>query len=81
MSFIIRFILSVKAGILDKAKVWPNKNGLIVWQDIILYVTDEKVLNNYKKQLEEEYRKTKESPVEDLLETDKVLSKDNTKLF
>ena len=39
------------AGILNKAKAWPDENGLIVWDDIILYVTDEKVLEDYKKQL------------------------------
>ena len=43
------------AGILDKAKAWPDENGLIVWDDIILYVTDEKILEDYKKQLQEEY--------------------------
>ena len=43
------------AGILNKAKAWPDKNGLIVWKDIILYITDEKILEDYKKQLQEEY--------------------------
>ena len=42
------------AGILDKAKAWPDENGLIVWKDIILYVTDEKILEDYKKQLQKE---------------------------
>ena len=44
-----------EAGILDKARAWPHENGLIVWKDVILFVTDAKLLEEYKKQLEKEF--------------------------
>ena len=44
-----------EAGILDKAQEWPHENGLIVWEDIILFVTDAKLLEEYKKQLAQEF--------------------------
>lgn len=44
-----------EAGILDKARAWPHENGLIVWKDIILFVTDAKLLEEYKKQLAQEF--------------------------
>ncbi len=44
-----------EAGILDKARAWPHENGLIVWEDIILFVTDAKLLEAYKKQLAQEF--------------------------
>ena len=44
-----------EAGILDKAQAWPHENGLIVWKDIILFVTDAKALENCKKQLSIEF--------------------------
>ena len=44
-----------EAGILDKAQVWPRENGLIVWKDIILFITDAKALENCKKQLAKEF--------------------------
>ena len=47
--------LLYKAGILDKARAWPHENGLIVWKDVILFVTDAKLLEEYKKQLAREF--------------------------
>ena len=47
--------LLYEAGILDKAQAWPHKNGLIVWKDVILFVTDAKLLEEYKKQLAQEF--------------------------
>ena len=44
-----------EAGILDKARAWPHENGLIVWKDVILFVTDAKLLEEYKKQLAHEF--------------------------
>ena len=44
-----------EAGILDKAQAWPHENGLIVWEDVILFVTDAKLLEEYKKQLAQEF--------------------------
>ncbi len=44
-----------EAGILDKAQAWPHENGLIVWKDVILFVTDAKLLEEYKKQLAKEF--------------------------
>ena len=44
-----------EAGILDKASAWPHENGLIVWKDVILFVTDAKALENCKKQLTKEF--------------------------
>ena len=44
-----------EAGILDKAQAWPHENGLIVWKDVILFVTDAKELEGYKKQLAQEF--------------------------
>ena len=44
-----------EAGVLDKAQAWPHENGLIVWKDIILFVTDAKLLEEYKKQLAQEF--------------------------
>ncbi len=44
-----------EAGILDKARAWPHENGLIVWEDVILFVTDAKLLEEYKKQLAQEF--------------------------
>ena len=44
-----------EAGILDKARAWPHENGLIVWKDVILFVTDAKLLEEYKKQLAQEF--------------------------
>ncbi len=44
-----------EAGILDKARAWPHENGLIVWKDVILFVTDAKLLEEYKKQLAKEF--------------------------
>ena len=44
-----------EAGILDKARAWPHENGLIVWKDVILFVTDAKRLENCKKQLSKEF--------------------------
>ena len=44
-----------EAGILDKASAWPHENGLIVWKDVILFVTDAKALENCKKQLAREF--------------------------
>ena len=44
-----------EAGILDKARVWPHENGLIVWKDVILFITDAKALENCKKQLAKEF--------------------------
>lgn len=43
-----------EAGVLQKAEVWPRANSLIVWKDIILFVTDGKELENYKKQFARE---------------------------
>ena len=43
-----------EAGILDKAQAWPHEDGLIVWKDVILFVTDAKVLENCKKQFVKE---------------------------
>ena len=44
-----------EVGILDKAQAWPHENGLIVWKDVILFVTDAKLLEEYKKQLAQEF--------------------------
>ena len=44
-----------EAEILDKAQAWPYENGLIVWKDVILFVTDAKALENCKKQLAQEF--------------------------
>ena len=44
-----------EAGVLDKAQAWPHENGLIVWKDVILFVTDAKLLEEYKKQLAQEF--------------------------
>ena len=44
-----------EAGILDKACAWPHENGLIVWKDVILFITDAKLLEEYKKQLAKEF--------------------------
>ena len=44
-----------EAGILDQARAWPHENGLIVWEDVILFVTDAKLLEEYKKQLAKEF--------------------------
>ncbi len=44
-----------KAGILDKARAWPHENGLIVWKDVILFVTDAQLLEDYKKQFAKEF--------------------------
>ena len=44
-----------EAGVLDKAQAWPHENGLIVWEDVILFVTDAKLLEEYKKQLAKEF--------------------------
>lgn len=44
-----------EAGILDKARAWPHENGLIVWRDVILFITDAKALENCKKQLAKEF--------------------------
>ena len=44
-----------EAGILDKAQAWPHENGLIVWKDVILFITDAKALENCKKQLAKEF--------------------------
>ncbi len=44
-----------EAGTLDKARAWPHENGLIVWKDIILFVTNAKLLEEYKKQLAKEF--------------------------
>ena len=44
-----------EAGILDKARAWPHENGLIVLEDVILFVTDAKLLEEYKKQLAKEF--------------------------
>ncbi len=46
-----------EAGILEKAKAWPHENGLIVWKDVILFVTDAKLLDEYKQQLSKEFPK------------------------
>ena len=46
-----------ETGILDKAQAWPHENGLIVWKDIILFVTDAKLLEEYKKQLAKKFPK------------------------
>ena len=46
-----------KAGVLQKARAWPHENGLIVWDNVILYVIDEKALNVYKKQFAQEFHK------------------------
>lgn len=59
------------AGILDKAKAWPHENGLIVWDDIILYVTDQKVLDDYRKQLAREFPKTNRSAPTGVTENEK----------
>ena len=50
-----------EAGILDKAQVWPHENGLIVWKDVILFVTDAKALENFKKQLAKEFPRQPQS--------------------
>ena len=44
-----------EAGILNKARAWPHENGLIVWRDVILFITDAKALENCKKQLAKEF--------------------------
>ena len=44
-----------EAGILDKAQAWPHENGVIVWKDVILFITDAKALENCKKQLAKEF--------------------------
>ena len=44
-----------EAGVLDRARAWPHENGLIVWKDVILFVTDAKALENCKKQLSKEF--------------------------
>ncbi len=46
-----------QAGVLQKAEAWPKPNGLIVWKDTILFVTDGKELEMYKKQFERELGK------------------------
>ncbi len=46
-----------EAGVLQKAEVWPKANGLIVWNDIILFVTDGGELDNVRKRLERELGK------------------------
>ena len=52
-----------EAGILDKAQVWPHENGLIVWKDVILIVTDVEMLEKYKRQLANEFpRQPKQKP-------------------
>lgn len=42
------------AGVLDKAQAWPHPKGLIVLDDVILYVTDQKALEKYKQKFLEE---------------------------
>ena len=44
-----------EAGVLDRACAWPHKNGIIVWKDIILFITDAVLLEKYKKQLAQEF--------------------------
>ena len=44
-----------EAGILDRTQAWPHENGLIVWEDVILFVTDAKLLEEYKEQLAQEF--------------------------
>lgn len=46
-----------EAGVLQRAEVWPKPNGLMVWKDIILFVTDGVELNNYREKFEREIRK------------------------
>ncbi len=50
-----------EAGILDKARAWPHENGLIVWKDVILFVTDAKLLEECKKQLAKEFPRQPQS--------------------
>lgn len=38
-------------GILDKAEVWPRLNSLIIYEDIILFVADQKELENIRREL------------------------------
>ncbi len=52
--YIARLKQLYQAGILHRAEVWPKPNGLIVWRDIILFVTDGRELDNYKKRFERE---------------------------
>ena len=52
-----------EAGILDTAQAWPRENGLIVWKDVILIVTDAEMLEKYKRQLANEFpRQPKQKP-------------------
>ncbi len=46
-----------EAGVLQKAEVWPKANGLIVWKDTILFVTDGRELDNYRRKFERELGK------------------------
>ena len=50
-----------EVGILDKAQAWPHENGLIVWKDVILFVTDAKLLEECKKQLAKEFPRQPQS--------------------
>lgn len=52
--YIARLKCLYQAGVLQKAEVWPKPNGLIVWKNIILFVTDGKALEKYRKQFRQE---------------------------
>ena len=45
------------AGLLENAKAWPAQNSIIVYEDIILVITDEKDLQRAKKLLAEQEQK------------------------
>ncbi len=45
-----------QAGVLQKSDVWSKPNGLIVWKDIIPFVTDKRELEQHKRQFEREQR-------------------------
>ena len=47
------------AGLLENAKAWPAQNSIIVYEDIILVITDEKDLQKAKQLLAEQAQKEK----------------------
>jgi len=48
-----------EAGLLENAKAWPAENSIIVYEDIILFITDEKDLLKAKQLLAEQNKKIK----------------------
>lgn len=54
----IAFLNDIKklklSGIIDKLEVWPSKNSIFVYDDIIIFVADENSLKKFKKYVSEQ---------------------------